>query len=458
MGNIIFFSHLPRKRRNAPLLAPSIDGDLDEVKRLIGVYIADYSTGGSDLPSFINEMDDSSSNNAAIHGAIYSGHLDVVQFLVECCALHQGTRGDADEVVLSGTTTAEDDETMVAAAASSTSKTAIVDLLTLKNGLGCAPLWLAAGYDRISCLEYILRQLGHCDMLLVSLLQEGANNVGDTPLLAAASKGNVNVCDIIFQTIEEWYSRRRCGGRGCEDGDGGTNNDDDNNKIECQRMKARVLRLANHAGDTPLQVAVASGHVELVTMLLKVDKSNNIVCHHDDNEITTQDTTTTTSGGVEEIIDDECLLSNSIINVKNVKGLSPLIVACERNYVEIVKLLLSHNNNTNTNIRDTNGRSCLAVASFCGCIDVVTYLLEEDERERGGEEITAATTTSLINAIDNHGRTPVWLAARTGNLAMTQLLVNAGADVTLSDNDMVTPLDVAVKYKKEKVIEYLSSL
>ena len=41
---------------------------------------------------------------------------------------------------------------------------------------------------------------------------------------------------------------------------------------------------------------------------------------------------------------------------------------------------------------------------------------------------------------------------------MTQLLVNAGADVTISDNDMVTPLDVAVKYKKEKVMEYLSSL
>jgi len=451
MGNIIYFSQ-HRKRRNAPLLAPSTDGNLDEVKRLIGVYIADSTeSGSSNLPSFINEMDDSS-NNAAIHGAIYSGRLDVVHFLVECCALHQGTR-DADEVV-SGTTV-EDDEMMVAAA-SSTSKTAIVDLLTLKNGLGCAPLWLAAGYGRISCLEYILCKLGHCDMLLVSLLQEGANNVGDTPLLAAASKGNVGVCDIIFQSIEEWYSRRR-GGRGCEDGDGGTN-DDNNNKIECQRMKARVLRLANRAGDTPLQVAVASGHVELVTLLLKVDKSNNIMCHHDNNEITTQDTATTTSGGIEEIMDDECLLSNSIINVKNEKGLSPLIVACERNYVEIVKLLLSHNNNTDTNIRDTNGRSCLAVASFCGCIDVVTYLLEEDERERGGEEITAATTTSLINAIDNHGRTPVWLAARTGNLAMAQLLVNAGADVTLSDNDIVTPLDVAVKYKKEKVIEYLSSL
>lgn len=456
MGNIIFSQH--RKRRNAPLLAPSTDGDLDEVKRLIGVYIADPSTfedesgGGNYLPSFINEMDDSS-NNAAIHGATYSGRLNVVRFLVECCALHRGAR-DADEVPV---TTVEDDETMVVAA-SSTSKTAIVDLLTLKNGLGCAPLWLAAGYDRISCLEYILCKLGHCDMLLLSLLQEGANNVGDTPLLAAASKGNVSVCDIIFQSIEEWYSRRRYG-RGCEDGDGGTNNDDDNNnKIDCRRMKARVLRLANHAGDTPLQVAVASGHVELVTMLLKVDKSNNIMCHHDNNEITTQDTATTTSGGVEEIMDDECLLSNSIINVKNEKGLSPLIVACERNYVEIVKLLLNHNNNTDTNIRDTNGRSCLAVASFCGCIDVVTYLLEEDERERGVEEITAATTTSLINAIDNHGRTPVWLAARTGNLAMTQLLVNAGADVTLSDNDIVTPLDVAVKYKKERVIEYLSSL
>jgi hypothetical protein len=41
---------------------------------------------------------------------------------------------------------------------------------------------------------------------------------------------------------------------------------------------------------------------------------------------------------------------------------------------------------------------------------------------------------------------------------MTQLLVNAIADVTISDSDMVTLLDVAVKYKKEKVIEYLLSV
>ena len=455
MGNI----HSQR-RRDAPLLAPSIAGNLNEVKRLIGVYIADSSSyensNDNNLPSFINAMD-STTNNAAIHGAIYSGQLDIVQFLVDCCALHQGTRHHATVDV------------MGRRASTSISSTAIVNLLTLKNGLGCTPLWLAAGYDRTLCLEYILCKLGHCDILLSSLLHEGANNVGDTPILAAVSKGNVNACEIIFQSIEEWYSRRhRHGGGGgrrkCEDD---TNNDNNSSKMECQRMKARVLQLANHAGDTPLQVAVASGHVELVTMLLKVDRGNKIM-YHDNNNYNisnTQDTTTDSEVVDKDIIDDEYLLSSkrSIINVKNEKGLSPLIVACERNYIDIVKLLLHHNDgDADTNIRDTNGRSCLAVASFCGCIDVVTYLLKYNQGVQGEKDIAAAAATttslSLINAIDNHGRTPLWLAARTGNLAMTQLLVNTGADVTISDNDMVTPLDVAVKYKKEKVIEYLSSL
>jgi ankyrin repeat protein len=40
---------------------------------------------------------------------------------------------------------------------------------------------------------------------------------------------------------------------------------------------------------------------------------------------------------------------------------------------------------------------------------------------------------------------------------MARLLIDAGADATMGDRDSLTPLDVAVKFKKEKVVEYLSS-
>lgn len=40
---------------------------------------------------------------------------------------------------------------------------------------------------------------------------------------------------------------------------------------------------------------------------------------------------------------------------------------------------------------------------------------------------------------------------------MTKLLVDAGADATIRDHDSLTPLEVAVKFKKENVVDYLSS-
>ena len=92
------------------LLRPCMDGDLDEVKRLVGRRIAD----GLDAKSYA-DAPDPDGNGTAVHGAVFGGHLDVVRFLAETC------RAD----------------------------------LCLPNGLGCTPLWVAAGYGRVGCLDYL---------------------------------------------------------------------------------------------------------------------------------------------------------------------------------------------------------------------------------------------------------------------------------------------------------------
>ena len=153
------------------LLVPSMEGNLDEVKRLVGEFIAEghdrnYKGGsgsGLRLAAFVNSLDASSTggNNAAVHGAVFSGHLDVLSFLVECCECCDGGGGERG----------------ASAAAAG---------LLLRNGLGCSPIWLAAGYDRIPCLEYLMRKLGDYDRLESSLLHD-ANDAGDSPFLAAAS-------------------------------------------------------------------------------------------------------------------------------------------------------------------------------------------------------------------------------------------------------------------------------
>ena len=65
----------------ATLLAPSMEGNLDEVKRLVGKQIATTVTkSGHDtdallLKACVNLTDDA--GNCAMHGAVFSGHLDI---------------------------------------------------------------------------------------------------------------------------------------------------------------------------------------------------------------------------------------------------------------------------------------------------------------------------------------------------------------------------------------------
>jgi ankyrin repeat protein len=174
-----------------------------------------------------------------------------------------------------------------------------------------------------------------------------------------------------------------------------------------------LIRTSNKAGDTPLKVAVAGGHdVELLKLILEADAS---------------------------ITQEEMC-----INKKNNLGISPLIIACERNLPVIVELLIKHG--ADVNIRDSKGRHALAVSAFCGCDDAVTFLLSQIKQ--------TSSIAFLLNEKDDAGCTPLWLAARTGNLKMVELLMDAGADESIADNEGLTPNDVAFKFKKEKVEEY----
>jgi ankyrin repeat protein len=336
------------------LLAASMEGNIDQVKTLLGEIIAD-SDNRSSLASCVNKTDPS--GNAAIHGAVFGGHLEVLEFLYSCGA----------------------------------------DLL-LKNSLGCSPLWIAAGYDKINCLEFLAEQLHAAGKWEEALMD--TNTSGDTPFLAASSKGNIAACKSLLSLVEKYSIK---------------DNASDESSWESKR---KMIRTANNGGDTPLKVVVGAGHVDLVSFLLQVD-----------DEIS------------EKIENNES--QSRCINTKNNAGLTPLIVACERNNVEIVKVLVEHGA-ADVTACDVKARNILAVASFCGCKDVVEYLLSNP------------TTAALINEVDENGCTPLWLAARTGDLAMVKLLIDAGADTTINNNEGLSPEEVAVKFKKEKVEQYFA--
>jgi ankyrin repeat protein len=89
-----------------------------------------------------------------LHGAVFGGHLNVVQYLVE----HRAS-------------------------------------LELQNGIGCSPIWLASGYNHLQVLNYLL-----LDNTVVEIILQ-ANKTGDSPLLEAASKRKFQIC----QRLAELY-------------------------------------------------------------------------------------------------------------------------------------------------------------------------------------------------------------------------------------------------------------
>lgn len=348
----------------------------------------------------MNESD--AAGNTALIGAIFSGHLDICKYLLEECG--------AD--------------------------------LTLKNNIGCSAMWIAAGYGHSDVLNYLIHFVINKNdkdakdmnlelkLNLCQLLTEG-NSSGDTPFLAAVSKGHDEIVKILFTASENNYS-----------GDGNGNGN-----------AWKLLSTTNNGGDTPLAVAVGMGlDGSLLHTLLDAEEK---FYKNSDNE--DEDDAEYARNRKSHLLSLSSRRRRRPLHSRNSKGLTPLLVACERNFKVIVETLVQRG--ADLSERDKKGRSPLAVASFCGCVDVVTYLLSIHGSDDDGDDTNNNDNRKLIdvNGQDENGCTALWLAARTGNLKMVELLVKAGVDGSIENKDGLSAQGAAIKYGKQQVIDFFSS-
>lgn len=398
---------------STPLLQLAMEGNIDSIKAVIAQHCTasssdtaidiTTSTTTNNVPeqkekiqSFVNQSD--SQGNTPLHGAIFSGHLPLVQYLVNDCG--------AD--------------------------------ISLKNGMGCSPLWIAAGYGHAHVLRYLIETIRARQddegQGLICMLRE-VNNTHDTPLLAAVSKGHVDVSRIILQSA---------------------NDNDNDNELQQNAVETAIcyemLCESNKAGDTPLAVCVGSGHDGPLLNLL-LDWEEKQLRRWEQSERQQQQR--------------KQRQQQRPLNHKNPTGLTPLLVACERNLAPVVEEFILRRG-ASTSICDEKGMSPLAVAAFCGCEDVVRKIIsiistdgDSKEKDDHSHEEGYATVLGkdILDQADGGGCTPLWLAARTGNAKMVQILVEAGADVTIKNNsDELTPEEAAIRFKKAKVIEFFRQL
>jgi ankyrin repeat protein len=363
-----------------------MDGNIDGVKKLIAEHIAEQgftnnldddedkqpqsdraaaAAAAAALEKYINTPGDAQ-QNTPLHGAVFGGHLELVKFLCTTCHAN----------------------------------------VVQKNELGCSPLWLAAGYNHPKVMVYIMERILLLDANnddddddddkcpSEKAILKDANSTGDTPFIAAASRGNIETCRTLLLMVSTTATANKLGGKS---------------------TALAMLRWKNNGGDTALAVAVGAGHKDVLDLILEWDTK----CSKDQRS-------------PQQL--------SCMINQRNKQGLTPLLAACERGNADIVNRLVQAGAEF---LPDEKGASPLSVVSFCGHEDVAKYLLS----------LPNGITTLLNQQDEPSGCTALWHAARTGNVAMVTYFLEQGADATIGNSEGLTPEQVAAKFKKQAVVD-----
>ncbi|XP_048249327.1 poly [ADP-ribose] polymerase tankyrase-1-like isoform X1 [Haliotis rufescens] len=263
------------------------------------------------------------------------------------------------------------------------------------DGRHSTPLHFAAGYNRVSVVEYLLQQgadvhakdkgglvplhnacsYGHFEVTELLIKHGACVNVADlwkfTPLHEAASKGKFEICKLLLKHGADPNKKNR---------DGHTPLD---LVKEGDQDVADLLR-----GDAALLEAAKKGN------LARVQK----------------------------------LASQENINCRDTQGRNstPLHLAAGYNNVEVAEFLLE--NGADVNAQDKGGLIPLHNASSYGHVEIAALLIKFN---------------TCVNAQDRWGFTPLHEAAQKGRTQLCSLLLAHGADPTMKNQEGQSPLDLA---------------
>jgi ankyrin repeat protein len=117
---------------------------------------------------------------------------------------------------------------------------------------------------------------------------------------------------------------------------------------------------------------------------------------------------------------------------------TPLIYAAWKGHVKVVRVLLEDGANVDT--ANAYRSTALHAAAESGHLDVCRLLLDWGAK---------------VNRLNRWQFTPLHLAALLGHLSVVELLVERGADVSVKDEDGRTASDVARRWGKNEMADWL---
>lgn len=144
-----------------------------------------------------------------------------------------------------------------------------------------------------------------------------------------------------------------------------------------------------------------------------------------------------TDPGFISVILDTC---PELTNYSNVIGSTPLIIACENNYTEAVRILLD--NNADVNVKASHDMTALMYACEHDNIEMVQLLLDNNAN---------------VNDRNYSNVTPLMIACGNGHKNIAQLLVNNDADLNATNDSNKTALMLACHNGHEDIVQLLTS-
>lgn len=118
---------------------------------------------------------------------------------------------------------------------------------------------------------------------------------------------------------------------------------------------------------------------------------------------------------------------NTDVNMRDMYGYTALLIAAKNKRWDVAKLLSQCN--ADVTICDWSRNNVLHLAAESGPTEFVAYLLDTKQMD--------------IECHNSHQKTPLWLAAQSGRLQVTDLLLKHNANLHVKDMEGRTPLEAA---------------
>jgi len=315
--------------------------------------------------------------------------------------------------------------------------------LNLLNQEGKSPLIVACEFGRKSCIDLLINQKADLDIIDdigVHALFYLCDPHEDMPVLVKKIvMAGANV-DIVNRLNGESAIHRSC----------------DSSLLEITKTLVIDgkcdISIPCMFGNTPLHYAVGSGNLQICELLLGSFETSN---------------------------------ERKLLNLTNNEGLTPFFQALQNGHLHLASVLILKG--ADINMKDANYWSPLYWASFKGDVSVVDLLLNTIITKSDDED-----TVLLVDEADLDGNTPLFIACSRGNQEIAasliikgnanmnlksqvdgatalfrctefgmvdgvSMLVSLGADINISNDDNMTPLQCAQECEANDIIKILQN-